>query len=73
MIMPLLVATSMVRNEELILFFWPTSIVLLGLGTGGNSLRVITTFWTTAVLGNVLLYLAIGLTLRLIAKLSRRQ
>ena len=59
LVMPLLVAAALVENEQLILLFWPSSIILMS-SYGDNSSANILITWGIAIAANVGQYLLLG-------------
>ena len=59
-------------SEEAVLAFWPSSIVLMSLGTGPNEMWYVAYIWMVGAGLNVLTYLAIGFFIKLVISLKIR-
>jgi len=60
LIMPILVALFQSDFGGLILLFWPSSILLMSLGSDANQISEVAWVWTIAILCNIALYVLIG-------------
>ncbi len=72
LVLPLLVATSLINNQELIIALWPSSIFLLSLGSEEVPALRVVTVWATSVSANIALYLIVAFALRIVASLVSR-
>ena len=59
-------------TQEWVLIFWPSSIVLMSLGTGPNETSYGAYVWSIGAALNVLTYLVIGLFIKLVISLKQR-
>jgi putative effector of murein hydrolase LrgA (UPF0299 family) len=59
-------------STDWILLFWPSSIVLMSLGTGPNETWYVAYVWTVGAALNVLTYLVIGLFVKMVISIKQR-
>jgi putative effector of murein hydrolase LrgA (UPF0299 family) len=72
LVMPVLVVISKGIPDDLVLLFWPGSIVLMSLGAEPSSTSRVVGVWGAAVFSNIVLYLVLGLVTYCIYRFSKR-
>ncbi len=64
--------TLIAWSQEWVLLFWPSSIVLMSLGTGPNELWYVIYAWSVGAVLNILTYIILGLFIKFVITLKQR-
>ena len=72
LITPAIVYLTKSSFGGVILFFWPSSIMLMSLGATQNPTSRVAYVWGMAVTTNIVLYLALGLIIYYVVKINNK-